>query len=73
MVLIDHYFQSETSGGFSRNLQNNIEGASRPANMSGEAVLKPDKDFSTEVDKQLPEAQELAKVEKYSLNLDGGC
>jgi hypothetical protein len=30
--------------------------------MSGEAVLKPDKDFSTEVDKQLPEAEELAKV-----------
>jgi hypothetical protein len=30
--------------------------------MSGEAVLKPDKDFSSEVDKQLPEAQELAKV-----------
>jgi hypothetical protein len=30
--------------------------------MSGEAVLKPEKDFSSEVDKQLPEAQDLAKV-----------
>jgi hypothetical protein len=30
--------------------------------MSGEAVLKPDKDFSSEVDKQLPEAEQLAKV-----------
>ena len=29
---------------------------------SGEAVLKPEKDFSKEVDKQLPEAEELAKV-----------
>jgi hypothetical protein len=30
--------------------------------MSGEQVLKPEKDFSSEVDKQLPEAEELAKV-----------
>lgn len=30
--------------------------------MSSEAVLKPDKDFSSEVDKQLPEAEKLAKV-----------
>jgi hypothetical protein len=30
--------------------------------MSGEAKLKPDKDFSKEVDKQLPEAEKLAKV-----------
>jgi hypothetical protein len=30
--------------------------------MPGEAVLKPEKDFSSEVDKQLPEAVELAKV-----------
>jgi len=30
--------------------------------MSDAPVLKPDKDFSKEVDKQLPEAQELAKV-----------
>ena len=30
--------------------------------MSTEAVLKADKDHSKEVDKQLPEAEELAKV-----------
>jgi len=30
--------------------------------MSDGQVLKPDKDFSKDVDKQLPEAQELAKV-----------
>lgn len=30
--------------------------------MSGEAVMRPDKDHSKEVDKQLPEAEELAKV-----------
>lgn len=30
--------------------------------MSSEAVLKPDKDFSSEVDKQLPEAEALAKT-----------
>jgi hypothetical protein len=30
--------------------------------MSGEAVLKPDKDYSSEVDKLLPEAEVLAKV-----------
>jgi hypothetical protein len=30
--------------------------------MSGETVLKPDKDFSSEVDKQLPEAESLAKA-----------
>jgi hypothetical protein len=33
--------------------------------MSGEQVLKPEKDFSSEVDKQLPEAEELAKVLLY--------
>lgn len=27
-----------------------------------EATIKPDKDFSEEVDKQLPEAEKLAKV-----------
>jgi 26S proteasome regulatory subunit N5 len=30
--------------------------------MSEGQILKPDKDFSKEVDKQLPEAEELAKV-----------
>jgi hypothetical protein len=30
--------------------------------MSGETLLKADKDFTKEVDKELPEAQELAKV-----------
>jgi hypothetical protein len=30
--------------------------------MSGEAVMRPDKDHSADVDKQLPEAEELAKV-----------
>jgi 26S proteasome regulatory subunit N5 len=30
--------------------------------MSDGQILKPDKDFSKEVDKQLPEAEELAKV-----------
>lgn len=30
--------------------------------MSDGKILKPDKDFSKEVDKQIPEAQELAKV-----------
>ena len=30
--------------------------------MSDGQMLKPDKDFTKEVDKQLPEAQELAKV-----------
>lgn len=30
--------------------------------MSDGQILKPDKDFTKEVDKQLPEAQELAKV-----------
>lgn len=30
--------------------------------MSEGQILKPDKDFTKEVDKQLPEAQELAKV-----------
>jgi len=33
-----------------------------PRKMSGEQVLRPEKDFSSEVDKQLPEAEELAKV-----------
>lgn len=30
--------------------------------MSDNRILKADKDFSKEVDKQLPEAQDLAKV-----------
>lgn len=30
--------------------------------MSEAPLFKPDKDFTKEVDKQLPEAQELAKV-----------
>jgi hypothetical protein len=30
--------------------------------MSDGRILKPDKDFTTEADKQIPEAQELAKV-----------
>ncbi|KAI9739909.1 MAG: hypothetical protein M1818_004965 [Claussenomyces sp. TS43310] len=30
--------------------------------MSGEAILRPDKDFTSEVDKQLPEAEELSKT-----------
>lgn len=30
--------------------------------MSDGQIFKPDKDFTKEVDKQLPEAQELAKV-----------
>ncbi len=29
--------------------------------MSGGQILKPEKDFSKEVDKQIPEAQELAQ------------
>lgn len=33
--------------------------------MSEIQVLKPDKDFSKEVDKQLPEAEELAKVDPH--------
>jgi hypothetical protein len=37
--------------------------------MSGEAVLKPEKDFSSEVDKQLPEAEALAKVAYYRSNI----
>lgn len=35
--------------------------------MSTEAVLRPDKDHSKDVDKQLPEAEELAKV-RFRLN-----
>lgn len=38
--------------------------------MSTEAVLRPDKDHSKEVDKQLPEAEELAKVAFSSSNYD---
>jgi len=34
--------------------------------MSDGKLIKPDKDFSKEVDKQLPEAEELAKVHHYS-------
>lgn len=32
--------------------------------MSDGQILKPEKDFSNEADKQIPEAQELAKVVK---------
>jgi hypothetical protein len=35
--------------------------------MSDAQVLKPDKDFSKEVDKQLPEAESLAQVFAYDL------
>jgi hypothetical protein len=35
--------------------------------MSGETLLKADKDFTKEVDKVLPEAQQLAKVGPSSL------
>lgn len=41
--------------------------------MSGEAVLKPDKDFTSEVDKQLPEAVELAKVLIIIVNYELHC
>ena len=34
--------------------------------MSDGQIFKPDKDFTKEVDKQLPEAQELAKVNLHS-------
>ena len=30
--------------------------------MSGSGMLKPDRDFTKDVDKQLPEAEKLAKV-----------
>ena len=33
--------------------------------MSEGQILKPDKDFSKEVDKQLPEAEALAQVHQY--------
>jgi 26S proteasome regulatory subunit N5 len=33
--------------------------------MSEVQVLKPDKDFSKEVDKQIPEAEQLAQVYYY--------
>jgi len=33
--------------------------------MSDGQILKPDKDFSKEVDKQLPEAEQLAQVCRY--------
>jgi 26S proteasome regulatory subunit N5 len=33
--------------------------------MSDVQVLKPDKDFSKEVDKQIPEAEQLAQVRCY--------
>lgn len=35
--------------------------------MSEGGLLKPEKDFSKEVDQQLPEAQELAKVTPCTL------
>jgi hypothetical protein len=34
----------------------------KTATMSEGKILKPDKDFSKEVDKQLPEAEQLAQV-----------
>ena len=34
--------------------------------MSDGRILKPDKDYTTDVDKQIPEAQELAKVSQIS-------
>jgi len=34
--------------------------------MAEETIRKPDKDFSKEVDKQLPEAEELAQVRRQS-------
>lgn len=37
--------------------------------MSDGRILKPDKDFTKEVDKQIPEAQELAKVIYASLTI----
>jgi 26S proteasome regulatory subunit N5 len=33
--------------------------------MSDGQILKPDKDFSKEVDRQLPEAEQLAKVYQH--------
>jgi 26S proteasome regulatory subunit N5 len=39
--------------------------------MSDVQVLKPDKDFSKEVDKQLPEAESLALVLFYDLIMFG--
>ena len=33
--------------------------------MADGQLFKPEKDFTKEVDKQLPEAQELAKVSKH--------
>ena len=41
--------------------------------MSEGRILKPDKDFSQETDKQIPEAQELAKVNKLVLYLSISC
>lgn len=41
--------------------------------MSGEAVLKPEKDFSKEVDSQLPEAEQLAKVSFLLSNFEDVC
>lgn len=35
-------------------------------NMSDGQLLKPEKDFTKEADKQIPEAQELAKVRYYN-------
>ena len=37
--------------------------------MSEGRILKPDKDFTAEVDKQIPEAQELAKVRPVVVKL----
>lgn len=34
--------------------------------MSDGQLLKPEKDFTKEADKQIPEAQELAKVRYYN-------
>ena len=35
--------------------------------MSEGRILKPDKDFAKDVDKQIPEAQQLAKVSHLAL------
>lgn len=38
--------------------------------MSDGQIRKPDKDFSAEVDKQIPEAEELAKVHSRITSAD---
>ena len=39
--------------------------------MADGQLFKPEKDFTKDVDKQLPEAEETAKVHPNSLNIDG--